>query len=99
MTKCLLMILCVLVAGCATTFQGEAHIPGGARGCYERCLADNMEMDSYVYMGEYSTACVCRMKGVASGASQSSAAHGGAAVGVVLQQQRQQQQAAQVQVR
>lgn len=46
--------------GCATTFQGDAEFPGGARGCFDRCQTLRMEMASYVFVGEYSTACACK---------------------------------------
>jgi len=60
------LVLLVLAAGCATSFQGSAKFPGGPRGCLARCRTLNMEMSSYVYVGEYSTGCVCSLKRRAS---------------------------------
>ena len=52
-----------LMLGCATTaFAGAARVEGGPRGCYHKCRDQRMEMESFVYMGEYSTACVCRLR-------------------------------------
>jgi hypothetical protein len=52
----------LVLGACATEFTGDAHFPGGAGGCVKHCEQRNMVMDSFVYMGEYSTACVCRPK-------------------------------------
>lgn len=89
---CGVVFLALSSFGCATTFQGDAYFPGGAPARLSHCASANMEMDSFVYMGEYSTACVCRLK-TAGGPAQSSggaaAATSGAAVaGVVTQRQR-----------
>lgn len=90
------LALLLFTAGCATSFTGDAHFPGGARSCYARCQADALPMAGFVHMGEYSTACVCGPPGppapaIASAAGTSAAA-GAAAVGVVMQMRRQQQQ-------
>lgn len=45
-----------------TAFEGSAQFPGGALGCFKQCQKVGMEMASYVYVGEYSTACACRPK-------------------------------------
>lgn len=81
--------------GCvpATNFQGEPQFPGGARGCWDRCRADGLEMASFVYVGEYSTACACRPRpipGMAPSAitEQDQAAVVAAAAGVELQRRR-----------
>jgi hypothetical protein len=49
------------MGGCMqrTNFEGEAKFPGGARGCYDKCREIGMSMASYVFVGEYSTGCVC----------------------------------------
>ncbi len=90
-----------------TSFQGEAKFPGGARGCFDMCAKNQMDMASFVYVGDYSTACACKPKVLASarataapGTAQddSEGAAVAAAAGVELQrrriaeQQRQQQQ-------
>ena len=45
-----------------TAFEGSAQFPGGALGCFKQCQKVGMEMASYVYVGEYSTACACKPK-------------------------------------
>lgn len=47
-------------SGCRTEFVGDPRFPGGARGCFEKCSELNMEMATFVYVGEYSTACACK---------------------------------------
>lgn len=47
-----------LCAGCTTTFEGDAHFPGGASACQAQCEQDDLEMASFVYVGEFSSACV-----------------------------------------
>jgi hypothetical protein len=96
-----IFLLALGAAGCATSFQGSAKFPGGPKGCYDRCSEAGMQMASFVYVGEYSTGCVCSLKdrdgGEASaqrGASEN-AATAAAAVGVMTQMRAQQQQAAQ----
>jgi hypothetical protein len=49
-------------SGCRTEFVGEARFPGGAQSCFKKCSDINMEMATFVYVGEYSTACACRPK-------------------------------------
>jgi len=94
----------LVAAGCATSFTGDAHYPGGARACFAKCASEQMQMSGFVYMGEYSSACVCEPRhtgAVATGgeAIASSSEVGGAgaagatgAVGVILQARMQQQQ-------
>ena len=95
----LFLFLWLAVAGCATSFQGEAKFPGGPRACFKRCKAAGLEMSSFVYVGEYSTGCVCGLKASMRSASASerdaTAATSAAAVGVVLQMRRAQAAAAQ----
>lgn len=57
----------VLVGGCEapTSFQGGSKFPGGAEACFHRCREQRMEMASFVYVGEFSTACACRLQTVA----------------------------------
>ena len=91
-------LIAMVVQGCTTNFIGSAKFPGGARGCWERCQADGMEMATFVYVGEYSTACACRSKAL-QGQAQSDASNGeqaavvAAAAGVALQRRRAEQQA------
>jgi hypothetical protein len=107
---CVLAVISVLLAAaCATQFQGAAKFPGGPRGCYDRCQAAGLRMSSFVYVGEYSTGCVCSPKptgaNVASDGHSAAApdedvgvaaATGAAAVGVIAQmREAERQQAAQ----
>jgi len=55
---------------CATSFVGDAQFPGGALGCYRQCQKIGMEIASFVYVGEYSSACACKLK--SGGGAQSS---------------------------
>ena len=82
------------LGGCATSFTGSAHIEGGRSGCEQKCAGQGLAMSGLVYMGEYSSACVCSVPGSGSGAGSAASVAGGAA-GVVMQmreQERQQQQ-------
>jgi hypothetical protein len=94
----LLSFASVSLAGCATSFVGEAHYPGGARACYASCANQQMQMSGFVYLGEYSSACVCAPRttvaGTTNDAQASSAAAGsaGGAVGVIMQARAAQQQ-------
>src|SRR4051812_36281271 len=60
----LLGVVSVLWTGCTppTSFEGESKFPGGAEGCYRRCSEQRMEMASFVYVGEFATACACRLQ-------------------------------------
>lgn len=76
---------------CATQFSGSPQVRGGVAGCISRCRSQNMVLGAYVYVGEYSTACVCEPStrtAAASGATASVPA----AVGVALQMRRHQDQ-------
>jgi hypothetical protein len=94
-----LLLLPLFAAGCATSFTGDAQFPGGASGCKAKCETDGLTMESFVYAGEYSTACVCGPKSRAGGTAPTSAggaaptSAGGAAMvapsaGVVMQMQK-----------
>lgn len=90
------MFALMVTAGCRppTSFEGEPQFPGGARGCWDRCHADGLEMASFVYVGEYSTACACRPRPIPGVATNSSNVEGdqasvvAAAAGVELQRRR-----------
>jgi hypothetical protein len=83
------------VSACATSFTGSAHIEGGRSGCQTKCSAQGLEMSALVYLGEYSSACVCSVQPPAGAPAvsqrdiQSSgvAAAAGATSGVVMQKQ------------
>ncbi|HKO94317.1 MAG TPA: hypothetical protein VJU61_24355 [Polyangiaceae bacterium] len=61
MCKWLLPAVLLCFTACATEFIGEAHYVGGPSACVRNCRKNHMEMDSFVFMGEYSSACVCRL--------------------------------------
>jgi hypothetical protein len=88
-----------LFSGCATSFTGDAHVPGGANGCQSACSAQGLEMVGMVLMGEYSDGCICKVRGRSGASSQDeriAVGAGPAAVGVVMAMRaREQQQAAQ----
>ena len=85
------------LTACATSFTGSAYVEGGRAGCEAKCKGDGMEVAGIVYMGEYSSACVCSVPGKVAvrGAWMVAAAAGaftGGADGVAMQRQRQSQQ-------
>jgi hypothetical protein len=90
-------IIAASVLGCATSFTGSAHIEGGRNGCEAKCRGQGMQIAGMVYMGEYSSACVCEVpRSSGSGERReilaSAAGASGAAAGVVMQMERQRQQ-------
>src|SRR5260370_24250193 len=85
------------LAGCATSFTGNAHVENGRAGCEEKCRGQGMQIAGMVYMGEYSSACVCEVPhGSASGRRDmlvgSAAGASGAAAGVSMPLSRHQHQ-------
>lgn len=74
----------LIAGGCATSFYGSAEIEGGRPGCEEKCASVGLEMQAFVFMGEYSTACVCDVPGRATSSAGGSSPTAGA-VGVMLQ--------------
>jgi len=85
------VVLVGAISACATSFQGSAHFPGGAGACAQRCSADGLEMGGFIYMGEYSSGCVCEPPG--STTSPAPSASVAAAAGVMDQMRRQERQA------
>src|SRR5260221_4442613 len=59
---CWLLLVALCFGGCQppTSFEGEAKFRGDVGGCRQRCLEQHLEMASFVYVGEYSTACACK---------------------------------------
>ncbi len=57
--KTILACLVTFTLGCQTTFTGDPHIDPGE--CQAKCQATRMEMAGMVYMGEYSSACLCEV--------------------------------------
>lgn len=77
--------------GCNTQFIGDAHISPAA--CQTRCAQSNLQMAGMVYMGEYSSACICEVGKAGAPAGVAVAGALGAAPGVIMQMQREQAQA------
>ncbi len=92
---------CLALGGCATNFQGSAYVEGGRAECEKKCAAEGLVMSSIVYMGEYSSACVCEVPGrqaappAAPSPAPAAAATTGA-IGVIMQMRRAQEQNNQV---
>lgn len=78
--------------GCTTQFIGDPHISPAA--CQARCAQSNLQMAGMVYMGEYSSACICEVGKAGGPAGLASAGALGAAPGVIMQMQREQAAAA-----
>ena len=94
---CVTLMLCGSL-GCATSFTGSAHVENGRAGCEDKCKGQGMQVAGMVYMGEYSSACVCEVpRGSASSRRDllvgAAAAVAGAVDGVAMQAQRQHEQA------
>lgn len=72
----IVLLALVCVGGCEppTSFEGKAQFPGGPRGCFQECSRQNMVMGSFVYVGEYSSACACKPKTNAAGPAAENAA-------------------------
>ncbi|HEY6033633.1 MAG TPA: hypothetical protein VIV58_05215 [Kofleriaceae bacterium] len=101
--KTILCCLVTLTLGCQTTFTGDPHIDPGQ--CQAKCQATRMEMAGMVYMGEYSSACLCEVPKPPQGAPGAAgpsdprrtlllgdAGAGGATAGVIMQMRRAQEQ-------
>jgi hypothetical protein len=87
-----LLLALGLVLGCnATRFNGSPNI--SLEQCTAKCQIQHMQVSGMVFLGEYSSACVCQASPAASPPAAASAGALPAAVGVILQQQADQQQA------
>jgi hypothetical protein len=85
--KTLLALVVFVTAGCQTQFAGSAHITRAQ--CQAKCQSEQMQMAGMVYMGEYSSACLCEpQRASVEGAPGAAAAAAGSAVGVVVQMRR-----------
>jgi hypothetical protein len=82
------------LSACATSFTGSPYVEEGRAGCERKCKGDGMDVAGMVYMGEYSSACVCAVPGrTAQGRQQllASASVAAGAAGVEMQKRRQEQ--------
>lgn len=84
MSRNKLYVWLLLASGCATTFMGSAEVEGGRPGCEKKCADVGLTMQAFVFMGEYSTACVCEPPSRTPSA-EGSAASAAVAVGVMTQ--------------
>lgn len=89
--------LVFFLAGCQTTFTGDPHIENGHAGCEEKCKGQGMALAGMVFMGEYTSGCVCTVPGQSASTRDQvlAAAETGAAAGstgVVMQMRRQEEQ-------
>ncbi len=94
--KTILLCFVTFALGCQTTFTGDPHI--GPAQCQAKCQATQMQMAGMVYMGEYSSACLCEVPhapppsqaapGAPATALLGAGGAGGAAAGVVMQMRR-----------
>jgi hypothetical protein len=80
-------VLCSIIAatGCATNFTGSAHIEGGRATCEKKCAGQGLTMSGLIYMGEYSSACVCGVPGASASVLGNSSAVAAGAAGVIMQ--------------
>ena len=94
--KVAILAVALGLGGCATSFTGDPHIENGRSGCEAKCKGQGMALAGMVFMGEYTSGCVCTVPGqsASAGGQLFAAAQAGAAAGsagVVLQMRRQQQ--------
>lgn len=89
-----IVVMVLALAGCRTEFYGSPHIDPGT--CQQKCGAANLQMAGMVYMGEYSSACICEIPhpppAAAPGAATTSAGVTGVAVAVIDQMRRDQEE-------
>ena len=58
----MLLGICLLLAGCATSFSGSAKVDGPGE-CRKICSKWEMELAGMVAMGDYTNGCICRVRG------------------------------------
>lgn len=92
--KTIVTCILVLAAGCQTQFTGSPHIDPAT--CQAKCAEQRLVMAGMVYMGEYSSACICEIPrppgAPAPVAGAATGAAAGAAAGVVMQMRRAEEQ-------
>ncbi len=84
-TRLLLYAMFVFAAGCTTSFTGAPFVEGGRPGCERKCASVGLAMAAFVFMGEYSTACICDIPQRAARADRA-AAIGASVAGIAAQQ-------------
>ncbi|MET0341606.1 MAG: hypothetical protein ABW252_11445 [Polyangiales bacterium] len=90
--------LLATLSACPTSFTGASYVAGGRAGCEQKCKKAKLRMSALVYLGEYSSACVCEVPApdapadagpppaASSNAPSASAASLGAVVGAAMNQ-------------
>lgn len=94
MKKLVGFLLFTFLGGCATSFTGSPYVENGRSGCEAKCSGQGMQVAGMVYMGEYSSACVCSVPGRSGQAEHrllASSAVGAGVAGVEMQRRQQQQ--------
>jgi hypothetical protein len=90
------LAIAAVASGCATSFTGDPHIENGRSGCEAKCKGQGMALAGMVFMGEYTSGCVCTVPGQAASREQLMAAAeagaGAGSTGVVMQMRRQAEQ-------
>ena len=59
---------------CATSFTGSSKFKNGKQTCEKKCSKIDLEMTNFIFVGEYSEACVCGKKNQQSSVGGSSGA-------------------------
>ena len=77
------ILLCSSLCGCPTTFSGSAHVVDGRAGCEKKCKKSKLRMSALVFLGEYSSACVCELPVPDAKAPESESSPTSASVGSV----------------
>jgi hypothetical protein len=77
------LLLTSSLSGCPTTFSGSAHVVGGRAGCEQKCKKSKLRMSALVFLGEYSSACVCEAQIPSDKTSESGSAPEARAAGSV----------------
>ena len=80
--------------GCETSFQGDAKVADGPRGCWKKCSGWGLEFAGMVAMGDYSDGCICRVPVRAGQAAPEDGTAGiAASVGVITAMRERRRQA------
>lgn len=87
-----LPLFILFIGGCATNFTGSPHVEDGRKGCEAKCTSQGMEVAGMVYMGEYTSGCVCSVPGQSASSRKlmmaSASGAGAGAAGVVMQKRK-----------
>ena len=92
MSRLVVILGSLALCACTTTFTGNSYVANGRAGCEQKCRAEGLTMTGMVFMGEYSSACVCELETAPAPAAPKAAAPGksgsvGGVAPVIIQQQ------------